>query len=284
MTAQLDAATQAVSRAQQEKSAAEANLAQQLAMWQASQTGRNPDTYEEQLAVLQTQLADLQGRYTDSHPDVIKVKIEIEALKHKIVESADQNKAVMPDQSSIEPSQFKQLRAQISADDQTIAEKTAQQDRIQQQIKYYQERVQSSPNIEQEYKELTRDYQTALDLYTDLYKKRSQTTMAADLERRQEAEQFRVLDPANLPDRPSYPNRPYFAAGGLGGGMILGVGLAFLLELRDTSIRTEKDVESCLQLPVLAMVPSIRSLYDTKGAQTVPPEPVRSDVGEGLGL
>ena len=48
--------------------------------------------------------------------------------------------------------------------------------------------------------------------------------MYADLQRKQQGEQFRVLDPANLPDKPSFPNRPLFAAGGLGGGLALGLG------------------------------------------------------------
>ena len=81
--------------------------------------------------------------------------------------------------------------------------------------------------------------------------------MAVNLERKQEGEQFVVLDPANLPDRPSYPNRPLFALGGLGGGLGLGLGIAFFLEMKDSSFKTERDVEFALHLPVLAMVPEI---------------------------
>ena len=68
LRSELDAATQAIARAQQDKSNAESNLAQQLASWQASQTGHNPDTYEEQLAASQTQLANLEAKYTDDSP------------------------------------------------------------------------------------------------------------------------------------------------------------------------------------------------------------------------
>ena len=129
-----------------------------------------------------------------------------------------------------------------------IAEKTKEQEQIKQQIKLYQERVQSSPAVEQQYKELTRGYQTALDSYNELQKKRDDSAMAANLERKQQGEQFRVLDPANLPDKPSFPNRPLFALGGLGGGLALGLGLAFLLEMKDSSLKTERDVEFALQL------------------------------------
>ena len=117
--------------------------------------------------------------------------------------------------------------------------------------------MQSSPAIEQQYKELTRGYQTALDSYNDLLRKSDDAERAKELQQQQAGEQFRVLDPANLPDKPSFPNRPLFALGGLAGGLGLGLGLAFLLEMRDSSLRTEQDVEFSLRLPVLALIPTI---------------------------
>jgi uncharacterized protein involved in exopolysaccharide biosynthesis len=145
-----------------------------------------------------------------------------------------------------------------------IAEKTNHQEEVKRQIKEYQGRVQSSPSVEQEYTELTRGYQTALESYNELQKNRDQAAMATNLERRQEGEQFTVLDPANLPDRPSFPNRPLFALGGFGGGLALGLGLAFFLEMQDTSIRNERDVEVLLRLPVIAVVPAIGPLASNK--------------------
>jgi polysaccharide chain length determinant protein (PEP-CTERM system associated) len=263
LTSQLDAATQALARAQQDKTFAESMLTQQLSAWQSSQTGRNPETLEQQLAALQTQLAGLQVRYTDDYPDVIKTKNDIAALQKKIAESDDPKNtaaAVKSPKTPAEPQQVTQLRAQVHTLDQVIAEKAREQEQLKQQIKVYQDRVQASPAVEQQYKLLTRDYQTALDFYNDLLKKRDQSAMATDLERHQEGEQFRVLDPANLPDKPAFPNRPLFAFGGLGGGLALGLGLAFVLELRDTSLRSERDVELALRLPVLAVVPEIEPI------------------------
>jgi uncharacterized protein involved in exopolysaccharide biosynthesis len=262
MTSQLDAASQALARAQQEKFLAESMLTQQLAAWQATQTGRSPETLEQQLAALQTQLATLQARYTDDYPDVIKTKNDIASLKKQIATAdtqktnTDANKA---QKNALEPTQIAQLRAQVHNDDQVIAEKVKEQERIKQQIRLYQDRVQSTPAVEQQFKELTRGYQTALESYNELQKKRDDSQMAAELERKQQGEQFRVLDPANLPDKPSFPNRPLFAAGGLGGGLALGLGIAFLLEMKDSSLKTERDVEFALRLPVLAMIPEIES-------------------------
>jgi polysaccharide chain length determinant protein (PEP-CTERM system associated) len=284
LTSQLDAATQALARAQQDKSFAETMLTQQIGAWQASQSGRNPETLEQQLALLQTQLASLEARYTDDYPDVIKTRSDIAALQKKIAENDDQKKGTAPDKKqkgSVEPLQITQLRAQIHTYDQVIAEKGREQDQIKQQIKVYQDRVQSSPAIEQQFKELTRDYQTALDFYNDLLKKGNQSTMSADLDRRQEGMQFRILDPANLPDKPSFPNRPLFALGGLAGGLGLGLALAFVLEMKDTSMRTERDVEFTLHLPVLAMVPAIEPIADKKPTEAGGREPVEAGVGTG---
>jgi len=260
LTSQLDAATQALARAQQDKSFAESLLTQQIGAWQASQSGRNPDTLEQQLIVLQTQLSTLRSQYTDDYPDVIKAKNDIAALQKKIAENNNtQQNPTQPDKAkpSVEPLQVTQLRAQVHSYEQIIAEKTKEQEKVKEEIKVYQERVQSTPAVEQQYKELTRGYQTALDSYNDLLKKRDDAQRAKELQQQQAGEQFRVLDPANLPDVPSFPNRPLFALGGLAGGLGLGLGLAFLLEMRDTSLRTEQDVEFSLRLPVLALIPAI---------------------------
>jgi capsular polysaccharide biosynthesis protein len=70
-------------------------------------------------------------------------------------------------------------------------------------------------------------------------------------------DRFHVLDPANLPNEPSFPKLPLFAGGGFGGGLLLSLGLSLLLEMHDTSMRSEHDVEVVLHLPVLAMIPVI---------------------------
>ena len=239
---------------------------------------------EQQLAALQTQLATLQSRYTDDYPDVVKAKNDIAALKKQIAQGDAQKSgsdAGKAQKNALEPTQIAQLRAQVRNLDQVIAEKAREQEQIKQQIKLYQDRVQSSPGVEQQFKELTRGYQTALDSFNELQKKRDESAMAADLERKQQGEQFRVLDPANLPDKPSFPNRPLFAVGGLGGGLALGLGIAFLLEMRDSSLKTERDVEFTLHLPVLAMIPEIEPISAQQPSENE--NPVLAGAGVGTG-
>jgi polysaccharide chain length determinant protein (PEP-CTERM system associated) len=267
LNTQLAAATQALEHAQQDKSLNETLLAQQLSSWQAAQTGAvSPDTLDRQLTALQSKLSDLQSRYTDDHPDVIRAKADIAALQKKMnAESAGGAKSQSP-HSNVEPPQIQQLRALVKAKDMEIASRTREQDRIQGQIRMYEGRIQSSPGVEEQYKVLSRGYQTALDSYNDLLKRKTEAEQGVNLERKQEGEQLTVLDAANLPDKPSFPNRPLFVLGGLGGGLGLGFGLAFLMEMKDTSFKTERDVEAVLQLPVLAMVPSLEP-PSVKGAR-----------------
>jgi len=262
MAPQLEAVTQSLNQAQQEKAFAESLLSQQLAAWKSSPDGENPQTLEQQLSNLQKQLSSLEGRYTEKHPDIVSLKENIAELKRKIAEDAstqDQGQLSKRNERApvIEPPEIQQLRAQLHQIGVTIDLKRHEQEQLQKQIKVYQDRLQLSPAIQQEFKSLTRDYQTALDFYNDLLKKRNESQMATDLERRQQGEQFRVLDPPSLPERPSFPNRPLFGLGGLGVGLAFGVAIAHFSELRDKSLRTKRDVETYLGVPTLAVISSM---------------------------
>ena len=262
MNSQLDATTQNLSRAQQDKTYSESLLAQQLANWKSSQSASSPQTLQQQLALAQSQLISLQGRYTDDFPDVIKTKKQIADLQKQLdqINSAAPNTSAASGQgNAAEPPEIQQLRMQIHQYSDVIAQATRQQTTLQNQIKVLQGRVALSPGVEEQYKQLTRDYDTAQKFYNDLLDKKSQSEMQTAMEREQQGEQMRLQIPADLPDSPSFPNRLLFAAGGLGGGLVLGLGLGLLLELRDKSLRSESDVIAALDLPVLSQVPWVGS-------------------------
>ena len=260
---QLEAATESLNRTQQDKVNLESQLSQQLAAWKATRSGSNALTLEEQLADLQNKLVMMQARYTNDYPDVIKLKSDISHLQKKInaAKAADTAEASMQPGANTpayaEPPQIQQLRRQIQQYDEVIQERTKQQASLQKRIDEYQARVQLSPLVEQKFTEMTRDYQTALEFYRNLLTKKAQADMGADLERRQQAEDFRVIDPATFSSLPSSPNRLLFAVGGAAGGLFLGIAIARWLEMRDKLIRTERDVDFYLQVPTLALVPVV---------------------------
>lgn len=256
LNTQLDAATQDLNRAQQDKAFAESMLAERIAAHSSSS-----DSLEKQLSDQQSQLAELQTKYTADHPDVIKLKMSIADLKNEIAKAGQGASAPQAKQTAVMSSspEIEQLRSQVHQYDSIIKEKAAQQHEVQRKINTYESRVQLSPNVEEQYKQLTRDHQAALDFYNSLLKKRSESAMESDIHHQKEAGEFRVLDAANLPVGPSFPNQLYFTLGGLGLGLVLGLGRIALGEARDKTLRTEEDVEFFLQLPTLANIPSVAS-------------------------
>jgi polysaccharide chain length determinant protein (PEP-CTERM system associated) len=263
MNSQLEANIQALSRAQQDKTFNESLLTQQESSATALLPGgqNNGETPEQQLNALEDQLNTLEARYTPEHPDVVKLRNQIEEYKKRMAAApkVSHDGGAIPKTDSY---QVQQLRAKLRQDDQNIADLTKRQGQIQEQITQLQGRLQASPVVEQQLKEITRNYQTAQDFYNELLKKRQQSAMATDLEHQQESEQFRVLDPPSLPEKPSFPKRTYFAGGGLGAGLALALGIMYLIALLDKSMHTERDVEACLNMPVLTTVP----LLDVKQA------------------
>ena len=261
LNSQLDANTQTLNRAQQDKAYSESLLEQQLANWKSSQSASNPETLQKQLSELQSQLMQLQARYTDDHPDVIKAKADIAQVQKKLAENnnpASTAKDAGNEKASVnEPPEIRQLRLQVHQYSDLIAAATRDQKRLQQEIGQYQGRVSLSPAIEEQYKEMARDYDNAQKNYQDLLANKSKSDLTLTMEQQQQGEQMRLLNPASMPDTPSFPNRLLFAGGGLGAGLVLGLGIALWLELRDQSIRTEADAEAALELPMLVSVPWI---------------------------
>lgn len=283
LNTQLDGVNQAVSRAQTEKALFNSMLTQALATSQTSERNGDPDLLQKQMDDLKNQLAIAQSKYTDDHPDVKSLKIRIADLQKKIdagdapPESKQSDKAQTPDKSATataadkgseksdktgkpaltETPQVQQLRQQIFLADQTIKEKGKEQAEILQKIHTYEARIQMSPSVEQQFKELSRDYNTSVENYNDLLKKLNDAQMSKGLESRQLGETFDVMDPANLPERPSFPNRWIFAGGGLAAGLVIGFGMSLIFEMGDKAIRTDRDVEALLGLRTLAMVPVV---------------------------
>jgi uncharacterized protein involved in exopolysaccharide biosynthesis len=137
------------------------------------------------------------------------------------------------------------------------------------QINDYEKRVERTPHREQELSMVLRDYENVQRSYQALLDKRQEAKIAESLERRQKAEIFRILDPANFPERPYQPNRVLLILLGMAGGLAAGIGLAVFREQLDASIKTEADlVEASTGIPVLAVVPFVTP---SGAKKTMPP-------------
>jgi polysaccharide chain length determinant protein (PEP-CTERM system associated) len=259
LNTQSDAATQAITQAEQQKTYLQGLLAQQVNAWKSKQVegAGDPEDLQKRRDALEAELLRLQARYTPDHPDVIKAQDALARIDKKMTEASAAMAAGRPTtRSSVpEPTEIVQLRLSIRQLEDSITSKKKAQDRIQQDIRTYQARIQLSPLVEEQYKKLTRDYQTAQTFYEELLTKSRQSEMAGELERQQQGEQFRVFDTPNLPQKPTSPNRLMIVFGGLAAGLVVGGGTAALLEMKDESLRTEQDVSFTLKLPVLASIP-----------------------------
>jgi uncharacterized protein involved in exopolysaccharide biosynthesis len=197
---------------------------------------------------------------------VVAIKRRIVSLRAEIARDAAEPAKGKPSTARTETPQLQQLRAQLRAERASIASAKQDQARIEQQVRNYEARIDASPMVEEEYKKVTRDHETALQFYNTLLTKMNESSMATALEQRQQGEQFRVMDAPNLPDSPTFPNHRIFAAGGLAAGLFLGLLLTALLEYRDTSLRSESDIWAFTKLPTLAVVSYINNLAPSRTA------------------
>jgi protein tyrosine kinase modulator len=222
----------------------------------------------QQLKAAQALLVSLEQRYKPDYPDIPRVKrlirdleqrLDAEALARPVsVASNDPN----PGMSLKEQARLKRIKdteTQLSELEQRIIASQATEVKLRARAAELQDKIDSVPTRESEMTELTRDYGVLQSVYTGLLSKKEDSNISANLERRQIGEQFKLLDPAQVSERPFSPNRPLISALGVAGGLALGLVLVIFLEYRDSSFRTDDEITSLLALPVLAVVPLMRS-------------------------
>jgi polysaccharide chain length determinant protein (PEP-CTERM system associated) len=259
LRSQLDATTQAISQLEQTKQINVALLAQQPQATTTS-TGavvQSPQVQQKELDALFARKADLETRYSSDYPDVREVNREIANLQKEMAAAPVAPLPATPASPSINPAdtaRAQQIKFSIQAIDLQIQNKQKEQEQIQQQIRSYQARIIATPQVEEQYKQLTRGAETSLALYNSLLAQTQQAKEATELENRQEGESFRLLDESNLPESPSWPKQSVFAGGGFAAGLTLGLLIVALLEYKDTALRTERDVWDFTQLPTLAII------------------------------
>lgn len=218
-------------------------------------------TAAQQLAAARTALASLELRLKPTHPDIGTMKRRVRDLEQRAEQEALEAPVTkpMPAAEAARQRRIIDLRNDLEQMDRQLANKAAEEKRLRDIAAAYQQRVDVAPTREAEMSELTRDYTTLQTLYGNLLSKKEESKIAANLERRQIGEQFKLLDPARMPERPFSPNRTMINLGGIVAGLAIGLVLVGLLEYRDVTMKTDDEVSGVLGLPVLAVVPHMQS-------------------------
>jgi polysaccharide chain length determinant protein (PEP-CTERM system associated) len=222
------------------------------------------------------QLAELTAKYTERHPDVIRMSEEVDQLEKKLagtpksLRTTHQNEKDIPDNRQYLPlagrerEESLRLRAQIESAKVEVDALKRERNIIKGKIAGLQGQISRVPRHEQELVALTRDYDNLKISYNDLVKKKQEADIAEDRESRQKGEQFQILDPANFPEKPFKPKKRkvFLLAFLLASG--LGFGGAIVLEGGDRTLRGAKDFQHFFNLKVFACIPDIDEEADAR--------------------
>ncbi len=224
---------------------------------------------EQKLKIAQKAYENLLLKYTSKHPDVLKAKKTVEKLT-KIVRVENQNAAGRDNQEGIAQSgsgklnqthnsemlQLKLIRNEIKKNKSEIAE-------IESRMKIYQQRVEDTPKRELELHKLKRDYQNIQDIFNSLLDRKLEAELSVNMEKKQKGEQFRIIDHARVPEKPTSPNVLKLFVLSIATGLGFGGGMILLKEVATFSvIRRNKQIEDVLGLNIIASIPPIEKATD----------------------
>lgn len=212
--------------------------------------------YEQEIEELQEELERMRIKYKEQHPDIQVLKRRISYLQEKQEEaSQEEDFGPLPEE---EPGGYfgqDMLQVQQEQMQMRLTEYKKKMQELRKQIAVYEQRVEQTSEVELELKNLERDYAAVNDRYQNVLRRKLDAEMAEQMERRQQGEQFRVVDPAVSPDKPFKPDKPRVMAMALVLGLGLGGGLGFLRESMDPAFYTPKELEYQLHTKVVVSLP-----------------------------
>jgi polysaccharide chain length determinant protein (PEP-CTERM system associated) len=212
-------------------------------------------TPENRLKTLDLLIAEFKAkRYTDKHPDFVKLRMEQIELRA----------AIERDEAALESNDERELS---TAQQRTEAERRraalrkesakAEIDRINESIDQVQTLLAETPAVAEALIGLEREYQHLYDSYQDFSDRQLEAAVQAQLERRQLGEKFRVLEAAFVAASHASPNRLVILALGIFFGLAIGFAVGIVLETLDPSVHSARQLQLAVGIPVLAAIPSI---------------------------
>lgn len=262
LQSRLQGSNEALNQAEQQKLYLNSLLSQYKSLRASdgdSSSAPSLPALEQQLEKMHNQLNDLSARYTPQHPDIARLKQQIvatERFKARIEQEIKSGKPAETSVPMVNPAEV-QIEGQVKANELNIANRKREIKDLEVQIREYESRLNLTPVREQQLAAVTRDYQQSRANYESLLAKKQQSEMATNLEKRQQGEQFRVLDPPSFPLKPYFPNRFNMSLAGIGVGVGLAFGLVILLEIANARVYREEDLRDLTSGPVLVGIPSI---------------------------
>lgn len=271
LEAQLDAQTQAIERTRANISDLK-KTPKDLTTNDNSKASKLPESssnrLETDLQKAKGQLVELESRYKPTYPDVIRTRDEVKLLEALVAAQAAKNAssaAATPPKSS--PAASVASRDRLRNLEIELATRLKAREQIEQRMSYYQANLSNIPLHAQEFDSLQRDYDGAKKNYDSLRDKVAQAELSTDVFRQHEGVHLTIQDHASLPSSPELPVRWKINLEGLAGSLFAGLALAAFLEIRDTSMKSEEDVEFYTGLPNLATIPNAPSSSEVKWAQ-----------------
>jgi len=251
-------------RAAERREALASQLAEAASLGQvlngAGGPGPTPESPALRLARLKQDLAAAQSRYTDSFPIVGRLKDEIVALERDLASARPEG---APAAIPLSPYALR-VREALQVAEAEVKILKLEEQRLRNAIAVYQGRVENTPRREQEFQDISRDYEATREQHQSLSRRYEEAQLAESMEQRQKGERFRILDAAVASPTAATPNRGRL----LGLAFALTVGLAaaavVLAEALDTSFHSAAELRAVAGLPILVSIAPIVTEADAQ--------------------
>ena len=226
-----------------------------------SKTVSGGDPYQK-LAQMHSYLDSLRVKYKETHPEVKRIQKSVAALEAQL--SANDNlgaggrggETTSKNRSLVSRDPVLQAAAIQQRDlERNLVELRVDEKELRAQIQKLEGWIAAAPVREAEWSALTRDYNQFKSHYDFLVSQNLQASSVENLEKKQQGSQFKIMDPARLPQKPVKPDFMKIMVLAIGLGLALGGGLALGMDLLDTSFKDPLEIEEYLGMSVACSVP-----------------------------